>query len=197
MYEPNLQDGEVYVEGRSEETARKLYEAAKKAGIDQSRVFTTSHGYVAPKEVVDSIKGVDAQDIELNAPNGYNVAKEENQHVTATGINDAEGDKEITTDEDAVKAREADESQDETEIVEVSDDVAQDEADGGDPSGNRTHATADENLFDPTDHTVEQVKEYLGTADETERNRVIAAEEASDKPRRGIVKLADEEEGDK
>lgn len=76
MIRPELGDGQSYVEGRSEETARALYEAAEKAGVDQAEVFTTSHGYVAPSDVVKAA-GVEETKIELTAPNGINAATEE------------------------------------------------------------------------------------------------------------------------
>jgi hypothetical protein len=52
MLDFTLNDGESYVDGRSEEKARELYELAEKKGIDQSRVSTTSHGYIVPSELV-------------------------------------------------------------------------------------------------------------------------------------------------
>lgn len=164
MITPNLNDGESYVEGRSEETARKLYEAAEKAGIDNAKISTTSHGYVVPSELIGKLRDVDEQEIEQDAPNGVNVAKEDATHITADGPVDADEERKAI-------AREAEAN----------------EADADDSDG----------AFDPADHTVAEVKEYLATADEAERKRVLAAEEASDKPRAGVQKLADEDEGDK
>lgn len=60
MLKPTLNDGEVYVEGRGEEVARKLFEAADKAGIDTARIVATSHGFVVPKELVSKKAKVQA-----------------------------------------------------------------------------------------------------------------------------------------
>lgn len=61
-------------------------------------------------------------------------------------------------------------------------------------------ADADENPegseFDPSTATVDEVKEYLDGADDTERERVLAAE-AEGKGRKGILDLAATPEGDK
>lgn len=131
MLEPTLNDGEAYVDGRSEETARDLYERAKKAGIDQSRVSTTSHGYIVPVELVrKKDEAVQAED--------------QPAVLTEPGT---------TTDpEEAVNANVA---------------------------------------FDPSGHSVAEVKEYLEGADEAERQRVLDAEAASDKPRKGLLKEGD------
>lgn len=52
--------------------------------------------------------------------------------------------------------------------------------------------TADEDLvpFDPSAATVEEVTAYLGGVDKDEFDRVIAAEKASAKPRKGVTDLA-------
>lgn len=116
MLEPTLNDGEAYVDGRSEDKARELHEAAKRAGIDWARVSTTSHGYIVPAELVET-----------------------------------------------------------EEAEEESAEEAEDEA-------------AD---YDPTEHTVAEVKEYLDGADDAERQRVLDVEANSDKPRAGLVKEGD------
>jgi hypothetical protein len=131
MIKPILGDGEAYVEGRSEETARKLYEAAVKAGIDPAKVFTTSHGYVVPEELVAK-KGKKA------------AAKEEEKQ------------------EEEAPAEEAPEVPAEEE--------------GG---------------FDPAEHTVAEVKEYLAEADDAERDRVLGLESKSESPRAGVLKLGE------
>jgi len=48
--------------------------------------------------------------------------------------------------------------------------------------------------FDPSKATIDEVKEYLDGADDDERARVIAAEEAG-KQRKGVLDLATTEEG--
>lgn len=135
MIKPILNDGEAYVEGRSEETARKLYEAAEKAGVDVSLISTTSHGYVVPKELVSK--------------KAKAAAKEEEQEVPKEPGND---------------------------------EVPNPESD------------ADDGAFDPAEHTVAEIKEYLGSADDAERDRVLALESKSESPRQGVLKLG---EGDK
>ncbi len=45
--------------------------------------------------------------------------------------------------------------------------------------------------FDPSEHSVTEVKEYLDGVDETERQRVLDAEASSDKPRKGLLKEGD------
>ena len=60
--------------------------------------------------------------------------------------------------------------------------------------------TAEENVakqFDVAEATVEEVQEYLAGADATERERVLAAEAAREKPRKGVLDLATTSEGDK
>lgn len=45
--------------------------------------------------------------------------------------------------------------------------------------------------FDPTAHSVAEVKEYLESADDAERQRVLDAEAKADKPRKGLLKEGD------
>lgn len=105
---PKLADGESFVPGRSIALAKELIEAAEAAGIDASRIVTTSHGYVVPSELL---------------------------------------------------ADEAEESAEE---------------------------------FDPSKATVADVKDYLDNADESERERVLAAE-AEGKGRDGILSYSPKE----
>lgn len=51
--------------------------------------------------------------------------------------------------------------------------------------------TPQDEAFDPSAHTIEQVKTYLESADDDEFARVIAAEQETAKPRKGITDLAD------
>lgn len=108
MLEPTLRDGEAYVPGRSEDTARYLMGLAEEAGLGASVVSTTSHGYIVPAELVSGEKGLHAK----------------------------------TT-------------------------------------------------FDPAEHSVAEVLEYLDGVDETERQRVLDAEASSEKPRKGLLKEGD------
>lgn len=80
-------------------------------------------------------------------------------------------------------------------------DEADDNTDGaGDTAGGDTNSESTKDAdgeekveqFDPSAATVDEVKEYLGGADDTERERVLAAEEAG-KGRKGILDLADTE----
>lgn len=59
--------------------------------------------------------------------------------------------------------------------------------------------TGDEKVeqFDPTAATIAEVKDYLDGADDTERERVLSAETASAKPRKGVLDLAAAPEGAK
>ena len=60
-------------------------------------------------------------------------------------------------------------------------------------SQDKDQDTPDANLtqFDPSEHTVDEVAEYLEGADEAERERVFAAEKEASKPRKGILDLQD------
>lgn len=131
MLEPTLNDGEAYVPGRSEETARHLMELADKAGVDPARVSTTSHGYIVPAEIL------------------------------------GKKDEAVLPEDQPVVATEPDTSSDPSEVVNV------------------------QTAYDPTEHSVAEVKEYLDGVDETERQRVLDAEASSDKPRKGLLKEGD------
>lgn len=131
MLEPTLNDGEAYVPGRSEETARHLMELAEKHGIDASRVSTTSHGYIVPAEIL------------------------------------GKKDEAVLPEDQPVVATEPGTSSDPAEVVNV------------------------QTAFDPSEHSVAEVKEYLADADEAERQRVLDAEASSDKPRKGLLKEGD------
>lgn len=135
MLEPTLNDGEAYVPGRSEETARHLYELAKKHGIDQSLVSTTSHGYIVPAELLSKKEAKKAEAVQA-----------EDQPAVST---------EPGTDPDPEKVVNA------------------------------------EKQFDPSEHSVAEVKEYLEGVNEYERQRVLDAEASSEKPRKGLLKEGD------
>jgi len=62
-------------------------------------------------------------------------------------------------------------------------------------TGTPETATSEEpTLFDPTEHTIAEVEEYLSTADEKERERVLTAEREGKKARKTLLA---ETEGDK
>jgi hypothetical protein len=62
------------------------------------------------------------------------------------------------------------------------------EATEAEADANAEEARAD--LFDPTSKTIAEVEAYLAGADDDERARVIAAEQESTKPRKGVLDLA-------
>lgn len=66
-----------------------------------------------------------------------------------------------------------------------------------DPAAGEGTAPADAKQFDVTEATVEEVQDYLAHSDATERERVLAAEAAREKPRKGVLDLATTSEGDK
>lgn len=59
-----------------------------------------------------------------------------------------------------------------------------------DESDEADEADADADLFDPSGKTIAEVEAYLAGADDDERARVIAAEQESTKPRKGVLDLA-------
>lgn len=123
MVEIKLEKGQKFIEGRSQETAARLVNAAKELGRI-AEVITTSRGYIVPKEV-------------------------------AAAADEADG------------AQEQTEAQAETQTTE-----------------SETHGSmqgdGNADLFDPTKHTVAEVKEYLDGANDEERTRVLEAEAAGD-----------------
>jgi len=49
----NIADGFVFVDGpRSPQKARELLALAEEHGVDQNKIFTTSGGYLVPKEIL-------------------------------------------------------------------------------------------------------------------------------------------------
>lgn len=65
---------------------------------------------------------------------------------------------------------------------------AKQEATEAEADANAEESRAD--LFDPTSKTIAEVEAYLADADGDERARVIAAEQESTKPRKGVLDLA-------
>jgi len=131
MLEPTLNDGEAYVPGRSEETARHLFELAEKHGVDPARVSTTSHGYIVPAEIL------------------------------------GKKDEAVLPEDQPAVSTEPGTTSDAAEAVNVTE------------------------AYDPAEHSVAEVKEYLASASEAERQRVLDAEASSDKPRKGLLKEGD------
>ena len=168
---------ESFVEGRSQATAAALVTAAAEQDLKGS-VRTTYDGYIAPTSVVEAAAGVTA------TTSGTSSTPERGEGAPADQL-EASPEQNIDGDVPA-GAEEATEDQEVTDAgdaEEVSDEEVSDE-----------EAPAD-GQFDPTAHTIAQVEEYLATADDAERARVIAAEKESSKPRKGVTDLAVTEEG--
>lgn len=185
MFIPKLAESESYVKGRSSKTAQALLEAAGDRGAE---VRTTSHGYVVPTEFVqdgmESYTAADRPAVPTEPGTSTNVDEVNNVGQAATAVAEA-------------KTEEA-----EAAAADAETDAAAD-ADGTEDSDADADADADENgeekveQFDPTAATIAEVKDYLDGADATERERVLAAEAASEKPRKGVLDLAEAPEGAK
>ena len=162
-----LADGEAFVQGRSQATAKALVEAAADADLKGS-VRTTYDGYIAPVEVVEAAGFGDKSSTESSTPEN------------PADHSDAAPDKEAA----AAAAQAATEAEADKNAEAARADAEQDNGD-------------DVELFDPSTATIAEVKEYLDGADDVERARVIDAEKASAKPRTGVLELAATPEGAK
>lgn len=172
----NLADGESFVKGRNGATARKLLDAAGDRGTE---VRTTSYGYILPTDLVpegvESVTNADLPAVTTEPGTPTDV-----EHVyNKGGARDAEVGTPLPADAKVGVSAQA-------TLQEIKEEAA--------PSteGTAAEETADE--FDPSKATIDEVKEYLAGADVDERARVIAAEEAG-KQRKGVLDLADTEEG--
>jgi hypothetical protein len=173
-----LADGEAFVQGRSQATAAKLVTAA--AELDRKgSVKTTYDGYVAPVEVVDAAGlGEVLVHTESSTPERGEGAPID--QLEASPAQNVDGD----VPAGAVEA---------TEKEEVTD-AGDAEEDYSDPE-NPASDNVDAEVFDPTAHTIADVEAYLAEASDDERARVIAAEQESTKPRKGVLDLAATQEG--
>jgi hypothetical protein len=165
--EPKLNDGESFVKGRSTAKARELVEAAKAAGLPDGSVVTVSHGYVVPSSLVeggDAITAADQPAVLTEPGTSTNPDEVHNVGQSPEGTDALQEATEAEADKNAEESR----------------------VDGTEAE------TADEDLtaYNPADHTVDEVKEYLEGVDDEEFARVIAAEQESAKPRKGILDLA-------
>lgn len=186
-----LNDGDAYIQGRSPEKSRELLEAAESAGIDPALVRTTSDGYIVPKELGgDTGDDSNVLEIGMGVPTkGYSTAlpdqdggAEVNEQVAKNLLDDVQP----VEDAGAVEAAILNQSEptnaktegtaegngsqtvgDSAVLGQDFDKVAQDKEQG-------LMNPAD--LFNPNDHTVAEVKEYLDGADDAERQRVLAVE---------------------
>lgn len=205
----HLDDGDAHILGRSPEKSRELLEKAEAAGIDPALIRTTSDGYIVPKE----LGGDEAEDdgmleVGMGVPTkGYSTAIDESAdankgvaHALLEDIQPAadagavEGailNQKEPTDAKTEGAAEGNGSQtvgDSAEHVTAEDyqKMEAERAEGNTPDAPNQKSEE----FDPAEHTVEEVKEYLDGADDTERERVLAAE-AEGKGRKTL--LPDEE----
>lgn len=229
MVNPHLEDGQSFVEGRSEETARKLIEAADAAKIDRAEIFTTSDGYIVPSKLSGDFETKSASDYPA-VPTEPGTDTDPNK-VTNVGGTEQDADEQTrrfneaaerqasfepdeptgkeatpeydentqpnfdentpTVEEGGVRTanqarREANEGTDsgardgtvtdsDGDGVPDSDEVptprsADSTVDAGNP------ATEEADQFDPSEHTVDEVWDYLEGADDAERKRVLDAE---------------------
>ncbi len=234
MVNPHLEDGQVFVEGRSEETARKLIEAADAAKIDRAEILTTSDGYIVPEKLsgdfetksasdypavptepgtdtdpnkVTNVGGLDqnpeeqtkrfneaaerqasfepdeptAKEATLDADDStrLNTTDSDRPKFSEGGVNPDDGEaQDGTVSTPSGVRREANEGGTPDEADEA-DEVPTPRSESDDTRRTATADTADEadaDQFDPADHTVDEVWEYLEGADDAERKRVLAAE---------------------
>lgn len=199
---PPLNDGESFVQGRSESKARELIEAAEKAGIDPSKVVTTSHGYIVPSEIAgdDATTGADRPAV----PTEPGTTTDPDEATNVGGLSQ-DADRQTEEANEAAKRQaspEPDEAQESAPVVPEDSDPergirtandARREADEAPAADEGAEEEADDGKFDPSDHTVDEVWEYLEDADDAERQRVLDAEKAG-KNRKAFQS---ETEGDK
>jgi hypothetical protein len=212
-----LDDGDAYIQGRSPEKARELLAAAEEAGIDTALVRTTSDGYIVPKELGgDTGDDDNVLEIGMGVPSrGYSTALPDQpggDDVNAAVADNLLGDIQPVSDAGHVEAAilnqsaptnattegtaEGNGSQtvgDSAVLGQDFDKEAQDKEQGltdSEEEADKNAAEARAELFDPSEHTVAEVEEYLESADEDERERVLAAE-AEGKARKSL--LPDEE----
>ena len=203
-----LADGDAHVLGRSPEKTRELLEAAKKAGIDPALVRTTSDGYIVPKELGGDTAGDDGTlEVGMGVPTeGYTTALDDapktNEKVASELLDQIQPVADAGAVEGAILnqkeptgaktegAAEGNGSQTvgDSAVHVTADDFTKMEAERAE--GKVPDAPTGEAAYDPADHTVDEVKEYLDGADDAERERVLAAE-ADGKARKGL--LPDEE----
>ena len=185
----NLADGESFVKGRSTQKARELLELA---GDRAAEVVTNSYGYIVPTEILpedyDAITNVDLPAVRTQPGTSTNVDEVYNKGGEPTGDVSRETERE-TSDADAAAAAEA-----EAAAKAEAEAAAKAEAEA-DEQG-LPASDAEVPAYDPADHTISEVEAYLEEADDEERARVIAAEEAG-KQRKGVLDLATTPDGAK
>jgi hypothetical protein len=233
MVNPHLEEGQVFVEGRSEETARKLIEAADAAKIDRSEISTTSDGYIVPKELSGDFETKSASDYpavptepgtdtdpnkvtnvggteqdadeqtkrfnaaaerqasfdpdeptdkeavgEYDKSTRLNTTDSDRPTVSEGGVNPEEGDTAqdgtVTPSEARRQAAEGRTAEADSDESDEADQTPTPRAEAEAPDAGNPESDADQ--FDPADHNVDEVWEYLESADDAERQRVLAAE---------------------
>lgn len=207
----HLDDGDAHIKGRSPEKSRELLERAEEAGIDPALVRTTSDGYIVPKELAGD-DGETADDdgtleVGMGVPTEpYTTAIDESPDVNEAVAHELLEDIQPVADAGAVEGAILNQSEPTDAKTEGTA-----EGNGSQTVGDSaTHVTAEdfqkmeaerakgetpdaptgEKAFDPSEHNVDEVKEYLDKADDAERERVLAAE-AEGKGRKTL--LPDEE----
>lgn len=175
---------ESFVEGRSQENAAKLVSAAADADLKGS-VRTTYDGYIAPTSVVEAA-GLSATSTGTSSTpeRGEGAPIDQLEGSVAQNVDGdlPEGAVEATTKQEVTDAGDAEE----------------DYSDPENPASGNREPVENDDVFDPTKATVAEVEAYLsGDVSDEERARVIAAEQESAKPRKGVLDLAGttEEEG--
>jgi hypothetical protein len=168
MSDLHLEDNEAYIEGRSAQKAKELLEKAESAGIDSNQIKTTSFGYIVPKELAEGEDRVlTAEKIEEE---DRKVAEGEPREdaVESTATEEGSPSSEPTPDT-APLAGSGDESSGE-------DAVEAPPAAVGDAVPGESPAQEEAGEYDPSQHSVDEVQDYLASADDAERDRVLAAE---------------------
>lgn len=174
-----LADGESFVKGRSPKTAKELLGFA---GKRTSEVRTTSYGYIVPTEILpegyEAITSADLPAVHTEPGTSKNINEVYNKGGEPTAA--ANVSRETAEDDAEAKAQ--------AEAAAAAEAEAQAQAEA--------EAAAKAAEYDPADHTISEVEAYLEEADDAERARVIAAEEAG-KQRKGVLDLATTPEGAK
>lgn len=164
----NLADGESFVKGRSAEKAGELLGFAGKDRTAEVR--TTTGGYIVPSDIL---------------PEGY-------EAITNADLPAVHTEPGTSTNVDEVynKGGEAKRFEPNYIVGYASSESHAAEAEADELAAEEVPA------YNPADHTISEVEAYLEEADDEERARVIAAEEAG-KQRKGVLDLATTPEGAK
>lgn len=80
MARNNIQEGEVFVQGKTSEKARELLAAAQEQGVDVALVRTANGGFIVPESLVDGDK---TEGDEPKEPEAAKAKPEESKGTTA------------------------------------------------------------------------------------------------------------------